>query len=164
MKVTVELSDYEDERSFEEAVLSAIARRFEESVTKRAGDMFNAKWGAALDAKLSGVVDDELRKAVLKTIDDGFVRTNEYGEPVRNAAKITLCERIAAALNREVGSYDNKKAVVDATVESAVKSALDGAMKEEIEKARKAFRAKIDAGIVEKFGEAMRSAMASVRA
>jgi hypothetical protein len=114
-----------------------------------------------LDCRIRDEVTGLVRAEVAVRMTEGWKRTNEWGAP--KGELVTLRSRIPELLSEqvEVGDYPHKRRVakIEAMISAEVERVLKVEFAKEIASARDRFKSELDARLIEKVAEAIRSAI-----
>jgi len=93
---------------------------------------------------------------VRQVIEEGWQKTDDYGTP--KGETLTLKHRVSEILNARTDSYQ-RETRIEKMAREAIEKALDKVFKDEIEKARVAFRAQIDGVLQAKLRESLATSL-----
>lgn len=109
-----------------------------------------------LDEAITAVTNEHITTAVKSIMEEGWQKTNSYGEPT--GPKVTLKDRVSELLTSVRDSY-SRKSWIDELVEKHVAAVYERDFKVAIEETRAKFRALLDGKIAASVQDALKSAL-----
>lgn len=98
-----------------------------------------------IEERIARAVDDAIGKRIESEVAtifaDGWIATNEWGEPENRSSPVTIRDRIAAFLTRKRDRYSHDKSHIESVIASKVTAAVDAIVKEEQAEFRKELKA-----------------------
>lgn len=112
-------------------------------------DVLEHRVSAAVDAAITGRIEREVNAI----FEQGWVATNQWGEPENNSKPVTIRSRIAALLSKKE-RYDSRS-----TVQSVLKKAIEKAVEAAVETERREFQKELKAWKSQKMSDKLRAAL-----
>lgn len=107
--------------------------------------------------KFDQVIADRIAKAVDQVLEEGWVKTDEYGSA--RGPKVDLKARISDYLNEKDRYTSPNLRRIEQQVKSAVDATLASEFKKEVDSAVKSLRTQLNAAVSDKFVSAIKQAM-----
>lgn len=111
--------------------------------------VLEARVSAAVDAAITGRIESE----VAAIFEEGWVATNQWGEPENHSNPVTIRDRIAALLSKKDRYDSNSK------VESVLQKAIEKAVEAAVETERREFQKELKVWKSQKMSDKLRSAL-----
>lgn len=149
--IRIEVNGYK-EGNVVQAVTAALEAHFEDKVRELA----SKKLEAAIDKVCREMSRDAVAVAIKKALDEGWTRTNEYGEG--RGPKITLKDRISEILT-ERDKYSSNRTWLETVVKEKIDEALKGDLGKDVAAAREKFRKMLDETVMASWLKTMKEAL-----
>lgn len=154
MKIEID-STYDEDRIVE-VILDRLGERLESRIQDKVNDLVRTRFQAIADE----IAEYRIGEEVERYITEGWARVSRWGD--RTGEVQTLKTMIPKMLEEQVGGdyhHRERKRRVDAIAEKILTEAFSGALKEELARAQKAFRAQVDELLKAKLTESLRKAL-----
>jgi hypothetical protein len=153
MSIKIEVEGYEAEQALDRAMELAV-RQAVETQRSKISEVVEEEVRGAVAEKLKSITEEMIRGEVVRTLTEGWPRTNNYGEAV-GGEPLTLKSKVLEMLTKRKDNYNNNQ-LVDDVIRDEISKALREKFGQELEAARAKMQALIDGTISDKMRDMLK--------
>lgn len=139
------------------AIVDAVSNNFVNLAKKEIREQISATIRATVKESTESICREMLQPLVAEAIEEGWVRTDNYGNAI--GGKVDIKQRIGDMLNANAGGYSGSKRWIDAVISQTVEAHLAGEFRKELKEATAKLRKQFDDTVAAEFVKTIRSGL-----